>query len=222
MGKDGRANNGFLDRLLFSWPEGLKKPKWTDDELNLELLGAYEAAINRLLALGFDEENKAHRLTLSPQAKKRLFKFFNEENKPLCDEAPGELLQGLHGKFDIHTARLIIPLHLLAWAYGEGPEAPPLEVSLETVERAIRGAEFFRSQSLKVYRALHESSPADKLPKDRRKVYEALPETFKTGDGVAIAEGLGMKDKTFRNWLRAEAGTLFLQPEKYGPWQKFY
>lgn len=219
LAKNERGTNGFVDRLLFSWPAGLKKPLWTDDELNLPLLEAYDAAINRLLALGFDEEGHAVTFTLHPQAKKRLFQFFNKENKPLCDEAGSELLQGLHGKFDIHCARLIIPLHLLWWAYDGTGEAPPLEVGLETVERAVKVAEFFRSQSLKIYEALHESTPVDKLPKDRRKIYEALPDEFKTKEGEEVAFKYGMPDRTFRGWLNQDKDSLF-KWIRQGVWAK--
>lgn len=213
LAKNERGTNGFVDRLLFTWPDGLSKPLWTDDELNLPLLEAYDAAINRLLALGFEEEGKPVTFTLHPHAKKRLFHFFNKENKPLCDEAGSELLQGLHGKFDIHTARLIIPLHLLWWAYEGQGEAPPLEVGLETIAQAVKVAEFFRSQSLKVYERLHESSPVDKLTADRRKVYEALPDEFLKKEGLELAFKHGMPERTFTAWLAKDEGQLF---EKVG------
>ena len=181
----------------------------------------YQGAINRLLDVTFDAENKAHTLTLEPSAKKRLFQFFNQENKPLCDNAENELLAGIYGKFDIHAARLVIALHLLWWAYqGEGGQ-PPQQVEKSTVERAVRAATYFRTQALKVYNRLHNESPVDKLPADKRKVYEALPEEFKKKEGEAIAERLGMPARTFRHFLKTEKGKLFEQV-KYGVYGKLY
>lgn len=223
LANGGRAANGFIDRLLFVWPDGLEKPLWTDDEINLPLLEAYQDAITRLLDLTFDAENKAHTLTLEADAKRRLFQFFNDENKPLCDAAENEALAGIYGKFDIHTARLVIALHLLWWAYQGKGDVPHL-VECQTVERAIRAAEYFRSQALKVFNRLHNSSPIDKLPADKLKVYEALPgmpETFKTADGQAIAERLGMPARTFRHWLTSGKGELFESP-RFGEWAKLY
>lgn len=173
-----------------------------------------------LLLLSWGEENKPNTLTLSPQAKARLFEHFNKELRPLCNEAESELLKGIYGKFDYHTARLIIPLHLLSWAYSK-EEAPSLVVEAPTVEKAIKVAEYFRKQALKVYERLHTSSPIEKLPKDKKAVYEALPETFKTADGEAIAEGLGMAKRTFRHFLKTGKGQLFESP-KFGIWGKLY
>lgn len=220
LANGGRALNGFIDRLLFVWPDGLEKPLWTDDEINLPLLEAYQDAISRLLDLTFDAENKAHTLRMEPEARKRLFKFFNEENKPLCDTAENELLGGIYGKFDIHAQRLVIALHLLWWAYQGKGDVPQL-VEAQTVERAIKAAEYFRAQSLKVFNRLHNSNPFDDLPADKRKVYEALPEEFKKKDGEVIAEKKGMPARTFRHWLKTGKGSLFESP-RYGVWAKLY
>lgn len=218
LANGGRALNGFIDRLLFVWPDGLEKPLWTDDELNQPLLEAYQDAVGKLLDLTFDAENKAHTLEMEPGAKKRLFQFFNDENKPLCDGAENEALAGIYGKFDIHTARLTIALHLLWWAYQGKGDVPQL-VEAQTVERAIKAAEYFRSQALKVYNRLHNSSPVDKLPADKLKVYEALPEEFKTKEGEAIAKKNGMPARTFRHWLTSGKGKLF-EKAKHGEWGK--
>ena len=199
LAKDNRRSNGFVDRLLFVWPDGLEKPMWTEDEMPIQLRDTYNEGINKLLDLTFDEENKPHVLSLCPTAKKRLFLFFNKENKPLCDQAENELLKGIYGKFDLHTARLCLILQMLWWAF-ESVEKDQIE--LQTVERAIKLTEFFRANALKVYDRLQNDNPVDRLTRDKQKVYEALPSTFKTADGIAIAERLGMKDRTFKRLLK--------------------
>lgn len=220
MAKGARAVNGFFDRFLFCWPEGLTKPEWTDEEINLHLVGDYETAINRLLALNFDEENKAHRLAFTTEARKQLFQFFNTDNKPLCDEAENELLGGIYGKFDFHTIRLVIALHLLHWAYSSQEELSHL-VEPQTVAQAIKVAEYFRTQALKVYNAIHQASPVEKLPANYRELYEDLPELFKTGEGEAIAKQQGIPKRTFRDFLTKQKGILF-EKVKYGEYSKIY
>jgi len=200
LAKGERAANGFIDRLLFCWPEGLEKPRWTAEDMGLYLLGDYAAAIGRIAALGFDPDGKPNALKLAPDARAMLFDFFNRENKPLCDAAPNEALQGIYGKFDLHAARLAIALHLLAWAYGD-EAAPPLEVQADTVLNAILAARYFRGQALKAYKRLHEADPVDRLPRDKRELYDALPEEFPTAGGVEIAGGMGMAQRTFKRLL---------------------
>ncbi len=200
MAKGARTINGFMDRFLFVWPEGLKKPQWTEDEISLDSMGAYEEAINKLLALKFDSENNANKLTLTTEARNNLFQFFNDDNKPLCDNSENELLGGIYGKFDFHTIRFTIALHLLHWAYSKETELP-LQVGTQTVAQAIKVADFFRTQAFKIYNAIHQESPVDKLPKDKLKLYEALPEEFKKAEGLEIAERNGIHPKTFSRFL---------------------
>lgn len=218
LASGGRGMNGFIDRLLFVWPDGLEKPLWTDDELNEPLQEAYQDAIGRLLDLQFDAENKAHTLTMETRARKRLFQFNNEENKPLCDGAENEALAGIYGKFDFHTPRLVIALHLLWWAYDGKGDIPQL-VEVQTVERAIKAAKYFRSQALKVFNRLHNSNPVDDLPADKRKAYEALPGEFQKADGQAIAERLGMHPKTFSRFL---TDRKLFEKVSHGVYSKIY
>jgi hypothetical protein len=220
LAKGERAANGFVDRLLFAWPDGLEKPEWQAAKIELYLLDDYSNAIGRLLGLSWSDGEGPNTLKLAPDAKTRLFEFFNVENKQLCDDADNELLQGIYGKFDFHTARLAAALHLLAWAYGSDA-APPLEVQADTVRSAIKAAQYFRGQSLKVYERLHKSDPIERLPRDKREVYDELPEQFQTADGQAIAQKHGMPGRTFRLFLQSGKGKLFDNPSR-GKWEKLY
>lgn len=218
LATQGKAQNGFIDRLLFCWPEGITKPLWSDAELNDYLPEAYHNAVDRLLNIGFTPENEPHNLKLTTSARNRLFAYFNDVNKPLCDNAPNELLAGMYGKFDIHILRLALTLELLHWAYSSAKELPQ-EVGLETVERAIKAGEYFRGQSLKVYNRLHDETPVERLPKDRQAIYEALPAEFTTKDGQAIAQRKGMTERTFKRWLNDKA--LF-EKVRRGEYAKLY
>lgn len=220
MAKGTRSVNGFLDRFLFCWPEGLKKPLWSEKEMSPLLVEDYEKAINRLLGLNFNPDGSAQRLKLSEQAKKQLFSFFNEDNKKLCDDAENEQLAGIYGKFDFHIPRLIIALHLIHWGFSNQEELPLL-VEAYTVTRAIKVGEYFRAQALKVYNAIHQTSPVEKLPINYQKLYEDLPEIFKTGDGELIADKHSIPQRTFRNFLSKNKGILFEQI-KFGEYSRIY
>ena len=47
LAKGARVANGFIDRYLPVWPDGLKKPEWALGEINFDLVQAYETAIDR-------------------------------------------------------------------------------------------------------------------------------------------------------------------------------
>lgn len=212
--RDKRKDNGFIDRILFVWLDGLKKPLWVEEDLPEEIFNKYCAGIHKLLDLTFVEGEEPHRLQLLKKARTRLFEFFNNDNKVLSDEAEEELLERIIGKFDIHAARFCLILQLLWWAY-EGIEKDRIELPM--VERAITLTKFFRAHSLAVFDKVQNETPLDRLPPTKLKVYEALPGTVKTAEGLAIASRLGVKERTFRRMLQDKELFRFLS---YGLYEK--
>jgi hypothetical protein len=61
--------------------------------------------------------------------------------------------------------------------------------------------EYFRNSATKVNSILSDSTPLDLQPENKRTLYDALPEKFATGQGLSIAEGLGIPERTFKRFL---------------------
>jgi hypothetical protein len=219
-----RDANGFAHRLLFVWPDGLEKPLWTLEDTELYLLRDYDTAIGKLLGLDWSEDEQPHTLELAADAKHLLFGLFNDTNKPFCDSADTELLAGLHSKFDLHTARLAIALHLLKWAYSTAA-ALPTTIEASTIEDAAQAAEYFRGQSLKVYERLHNACPVDDLPRNKRQFYDALPQDFATADAVKIGQRFGIKERAVKEILSkgsAKGQKQIFERIKQGNYAKVY
>lgn len=214
LAADDRGQNGFLDRLLFSWPDNIKKPIWDKKGLDLSLLRDYTQAIENVLNLPFDD-TEPQVITLTNDAWDIFINWMNGTNKALCDNAENELLQGLHGKMDVHAARLILALHLLNFGYS-GSELPH-EIDATTVEKGIRAAEYFRAQSLKVHFRIFGGDPLQRLPLNKQRCYDALPETFATADGVAISKKYGIKERAFKSWLNEKR---YFSRERHGQYAK--
>lgn len=225
MTKGDGGKNGFIDRFLFTWPQGIKKPLWTLNEFPQSLLDKYKEGIDILLDLEMEEQEEEGRisktpllLSPTPEARNRLFEFYNDVNKKICDTAENNQLAGIHGKFDLHTARLALLLQMLWFAF-EGHSHDKIE--LDTVERAILTAEYFREQSMKVYDRINRETPVDRLPADKQAVYNALPPntSFKTGEAVDIAKKKGMAERTFRGWLNDKT---FFEKISYGVYARIF
>lgn len=199
LAADDRAVSGFIDRLLFVWPDNLDKPDWSMRGMDMGLVGAWQTAANKLLELPFDDSAEKT-ISMTDSARQRLFAWFNTKNKARCNDAQNELLQGMYGKFDIHCTRIVLALHLLRFAYSD--QAAPGEVDEATVTDGIRIAEYFISQSEKVHGRIFAASAVDRLPRNEAALYEALPQEFKTGDGVKIAEKFGVPERTFKRFLK--------------------
>lgn len=226
---NGKEDNGLMDRFLFAWPDIQEKTLWTDNQIPQQLIDKYNTAIDRLLDLKFntvDDElgegwkNEPHVLKLSDSAKIRLFKYFNIHNKNLCDSAENDRLRGMHGKMELQVIRLALVLQMLWYGYDEaGKES----ISDQTVERAIKLGEWFRSQSLKVYKYLHESGPLEELDQEEQRLYESLGSSFTTSEAKKTsAEKLKWSEKKAQRFLKRCTDLQVTTKESRGTYSKLF
>jgi hypothetical protein len=196
-----RTENGFLDRLLFVVLDDLKKEYWSEVELNPRIAENWNNIISKLLDLSVlqDETNtlQPEILKFSPEAKTILFdwqrKLTDESNNP-----ENEAMSGIYAKMEMYAARLALCLEMMRFACGESDKK---NVGIEAVQGAIKLVEYFKKTAFKVHSIISNASPLDKLPRDKQAVYKALPDTFKTSEGVQVAENMGMAERTFKRFL---------------------
>jgi len=87
---------------------------------------------------------------------------------------------------------------LMHWACDESGKA---FIEKRAVEGAIRLVEYFRKTAVKVHTLVTDYSPLDKLTTNKRKLYEALPETFTIEIGMQIAQNLEIPERTFKRFI---------------------
>ena len=217
ISKDARDSNGFIDRILFAIPDRLQKEYWTEEEIPQQTIEYYNTIICRLLDLQFDTTTlESALLTISPTAKSILFDW-QRDNTDRINNQSNDKVASMYSKLDVYIIRFSLILQMLRWACGEGGKTVIEEI---TANNAIILTEYFRTNAEKVHRILSESTPFDRLPKDKQKIYEALPmESFQTNIGIKIAENLGMKERSFKNWLNDNK--LFTKVS-YGIYEKVF
>ena len=199
---DKRTDNGFLDRLLFVAPENLTKPYWSEKELKSETTKNWQNIISTLLNLSVihDETGspKADVLHFSPDAKQLLFEWQREltdqSNKPENEE-----WNGINAKMEMYAIRLALILQMTLYACNERDKH---SVGIEAVQGALKLVEYFKRMAIKVHSMVNNVSPFDKLPNDKQALYNELPETFTTSEGVEVAKSLGMAERTFKNFIK--------------------
>jgi hypothetical protein len=201
IGKDSRTQNGFIDRILFAIPDKLEKSYWSETEISPALIDSWENIINNLLQLpcNLDESlcPKSEILKFTPEAWNEL-KGWQRYNTDLSNNAENEQIGSIYSKLEVYAVRLALILEMLHWACDEGEIQA---VGTNSVQGAIQLTEYFRNTALRVHSIISNSSPLDKLPSDKKRIYEALPNEFTTETGVEIAEQEGMKQRTFKRWL---------------------
>jgi hypothetical protein len=185
----GRTANGFFDRILFAVPENLKKERWSDTELDPVHKANWSRIINNLLDLvcQLDSDNNPSPMILkfTSESKKILFEW-NKENTDASNGCESDAVKGIRGKMDIYTPRFALILEMLSWAC-DSVEMLPQNISVNSVEGAIRLAEYFTASAIKVRAMISEIKPLDLLTLDKRNLYDALPALFTKKEGADIA-----------------------------------
>lgn len=185
-----RSSNGFIDRILFVMPESVLKSRWNDRETPEELEIQWQQIIDKLIAQDcpHDENNE-----LQPQCLP-----FDEDAK--------------YCKLEIYIIRFCLIIQLARWTCGECDKTT---IDLESVNRAILLAEYFRTTAVKVQTAVSQ----EQLSELHRNIYLNLPYRFTTAEGIGIAESYGMKEHAFKMFLKRHIGTLF-RKENHGEYSK--
>jgi hypothetical protein len=195
-----RTENGFIDRLLFVVPDKLQKEYWSEKELDPEIETEWFTIIENLLNL--EAGNKPEILEFSPEARAEMFEF-NRKLTDLCNQTENDSIRGIYAKIEQYALRFSLLLEMLRYACSESDKK---EISLQSVQGAIKLVEYFQNSAIRVHKLLSDTSPFDKLPADKQKLYDALPEVFTTGEGVKIAEEMEtMKKRNFQYWIKDKA-----------------
>jgi hypothetical protein len=214
--ENNRAENGFLDRLLFACVEDLAKPYWSEDELNPEITSIWEDIFFKIrnIPLHFDEIGNPNSeiLEFSIDAKKRIFEW-QRQITDYSNASKNDDIMGINAKIEMYAVRFSLILQMLFFACGEKKDA----VSLKAVNGAIALVEYFTKSALRVRELIDNSNPLENLSADKKNLYDALPETFTTKQGMQLAFIHGIKERTFKRFLNEKQ---FFEKTKQGEYSK--
>lgn len=216
LAKESRAQNGFIDRILFAFPEGIQKPYWSDTELNQVSIDNWRNIISKLLKLPlqFNQETLSLEpiiLKFTPEAF-QILKQWEKQNTDLCNSTENEALASIYGKFDIYAIRFSLILEMLRYACGESNKQA---VGIEAVNSALLLVKYFKTTAEKVFSIISNFDPLDKLPFNKRKLYEALPDLFTTAEGLKVAELYDIPERTFKRYLKEKEFFSYLKKGEY-------
>lgn len=190
LARDNRNKNGFLDRILFVKPKGLKRHGWNTNELDYSVRSSWFLIMNKLLDLDFtldqDGNEIPNKLWLTSEAKEVLLKW-QYENVEEDAEFSSEIRDGVSAKIEIYVLRFALILQLIRYATGEGLKD---RVEAPTVQNAILIAKYFKDTALEIADYLGSRCPIDRLPEIKRSIYGQLPKNFTTSQGKTILEAV--------------------------------
>ncbi|HON00704.1 MAG TPA: DUF3987 domain-containing protein, partial [Acidobacteriota bacterium] len=125
IGKGGRAQNGFVERILFCYPEQVPviklRKRHERSDTRAILLKNYTPVIQTLLDKDLavhgleDGDDEAHILGFSPEADDILTDFLNDL-KNLMNEYENEYIRNVYSKMQTYTIRFALILNRLRYA----------------------------------------------------------------------------------------------------------
>lgn len=141
--------DGFVERILFSFPEPLPYAKWNDADVDEQAEAVWIRVCDQLASLQMqsrdDGRQRPELVHLAPEAKARWVEWFDAHADDATDR---DDLKGTWAKYKSHTARLALTIHFLRLAYGE--------IASETVDpisvmSAVQLTEYFKTHAAKVH-----------------------------------------------------------------------
>jgi hypothetical protein len=159
---EGGKEDGFLHRLLTSYPLEVQVGGWTDDEISDEDELDWQLTVGRLLNLqpvkpeGSSERPK--RLQFSPDGQRAFARWCDRLAAEMNHEDFPQELFGPWSKLKAHCARFALIMHLVRVACDEaGTDQSEGAVEAEDVARAEVLCEYFKAHFKVVYLRLQQT-----------------------------------------------------------------
>jgi len=218
ISKGDRSNNGFMDRILFAMPENLYKEHWNEIEPDQKITDNWNLIINKILNIPINLDEYINPISivlkLDPQAK-NIHKNWYDRNVDLINNTDNSAIRSIFSKLDIYVFRLALIIEMSKFACNESELN---NISVDSVNGAIKLVEYFRKTALKVHSIIHNENDI-KLSLDKVELLKALPNEFTTGEGLIIAQSLNIPERTYKDFISKNIDILFINL-KHGEYKK--
>jgi hypothetical protein len=197
---EGRIHNGFLDRILFAYPYGLKKTKWNRKNLNPDYMHGYEDVINKLLKMEFSGTPKY--IHFEKSAEDKLYEWQSDNTDKANHENAMSYVPGICNKLDTITPRIALILQLL---HDKCDGKETLQIELDCINKAIDLIEYYRMGAYRVYAEIFGDGLVDKKKQKEAQKKRAL-DLHKEGNSLReiaqIVLGDEKKFSTIAHWIQ--------------------
>ena len=221
---EGRAENGYLARILFAWPDEMKKPHESDNSPDQEVFAAYREIIKRLHKLphNFTEEGFGEAIQIGLTSRALVaYKRWHRDNTDQINAEESDVIKSILGKMEQYLLRLALIISLLDLAIEKETwteeELTQHQIGEDEVIRAMLLIGYFKKTAMRVIGSVE--SPVKKLSPEKEAFYEALPEEFSTKSALEAGEKADISERTIKRMLNDF--TLFRQLGR-GRYRKVY
>lgn len=228
---DGKAESGFLARILFAFPDLMKKPYDSDLVPDASVYKKYNEIFDRINKLPTKIEPPLTNyetwtvesiiLKLSDEGRK-LYKKFLKDNTDAVNENDDETIKGIYVKMESYCLRFALILQILKYCSGDYQiktieEAEKMVIEKPTIAAAVKLINYFKYTAVKVITRF--DSPVNQLPADQRIFYTNLPAKFRTKQAIEIGNKIGFATRTVKRLVKM---TEIFKRIGHGEYEKKY
>lgn len=206
LASNGRADDGFLSRMLFVFPTNVKPVDFTGNKIEDKHLNNYENLINNL----FDVTPKTLKVNTEQ------IKIFQDwQHRTVKENFDDDVERLIQAKLQTYVWRFALILEMMEQASTNSNSDI---ISNKSLVDAIRLAEYFRANALKVADVIFNDSPLQNLPFKKLELYKALPIEFKRSEVLQLFTDFGVTGGTMSRFLRDK--NLFLKIDSKGNYKR--
>lgn len=215
----GRESSGFAHRFCYIILDKVPINKWGRNrgvpELNFDII------IKKIHeSLGFDQNEYGEDIPgvvhISSDGADHIIQWQNALREKA--EKEDDYFQSAVGKMESYALRYTLILHYLKWAITPGTDE--FRVDVETCKNATKLADFFLDQSIKFQQLVYSNdSYADSLPLNKRKLYDALPQSFQRIEAIDLAPNFDISSRATDTFLK---DAKLFKKAKHGNYEKLH
>jgi len=169
-------NDGFLDRFLFSFPESNKPYKFTGRSIGKEHIENYQKIIYNLLDMN----------DLILEVDNSVLQIYKEwQHTKVVESTNDTIEEAIQAKLETYVWRLTLTIEIINQAATGNFNG---NIKDESIQSAIKLAEYFRFNALKVHDRILSKNPLDKLTARQKDIFQELPPEFKRSDVLILFE----------------------------------
>ena len=177
--KDGRSSNGFMDRLLFVYPDTQKTLKWNINKVDERILENYFSIISNLIETSIEQEEPLL-IPIEKKAKKYLFDWQN--NRP--EDYLFEYERSIEIKLQQYVIRFALILQSIHHAANESAIN---KIEMFAIKGGIKLFYYFYNNAIKVRQEIIKKAYVETLTELQKIILKELDDEFTTAEGLKIA-----------------------------------
>ncbi len=197
--KDGRSSNGFMDRLLFVYPDTQNTLKWNLNKVDDRILKNYFSIISNLIEASIDQQTPLL-IPIEKNAEKHLFDWQNNR--------PENFLFEYERSIEIKLQQYVIRFALILQSIHHAANKNTLdEIEMFAIRGGIKLFHYFYNNAIKVRQEIIKKEYIETLTELQKAILDDLPKNFSTSQGVKIAckkinNKPRISDRQFKTYLK--------------------